>query len=140
MIFLSLIHVWLTKWYFKPNQIILQYWNKTRASIEFTCLFSSCMSTSNFCRNWRTGENNYGINLLTREIEQKISSKAITHTSQYITHTQLQWIITHTVVILAFHQQIKLAFQYRQTHTMLKQNLKLFCNNLVQNKFPIHLA
>lgn len=98
------------------------------------------MSSSNFCRNWRTSENNYGINLLTREIEQNISSKAITHTSQYITHTQLQWMVTHTVVTLPFHQQIELVFQYRQTQAMLKQNLKLFCINLVQNKLPTHLA
>lgn len=37
-------------------------------------------------------------------------------------------------------QQIKLIFQYTQTQAMLKQNLKLFCNNLVQNKFPTRLA
>lgn len=76
------------------------------------------------------------MNLLTREIEQKISSKAITHTH----HTQLQRIVTHTVVILPLYQQTKLILQYRQEQAMLEQNLKLFCNNLVHNKFPTHLA
>lgn len=40
---------------------------ENRAYIQFTCLFSSCMSSSDFCRNWRTNENNYVINLSKKE-------------------------------------------------------------------------
>lgn len=42
--------------------------------------------------------------------------------------------VTHIVVFLPLHKQTKLTFQCRPKEAILKQNLQLVCNNLVQNK------